>query len=234
MGDPDRRAPFALRPGVAFCSLRFQADETVSHALSLEDARHGSVAVALPERLQTAVAKRRAEFLAGRMCAALVLADLGLAGADVPVNPDRSPRWPEGMVGSVAHGAGLAMAVAGRAGALRGLGLDCETVMSDARAGALGGTILSPGDAALRPDGMGEGAFVTLVFSAKEALYKAVYPRLLHIFGFHSVQLAEIGAGRVVMELGDVPGADKLSTRRFVADYVMSKEGVVCLVSDQV
>src|SRR5205814_2684364 len=71
----------------------------------------GALAVDAPPILIQAVPKRRAEFFAGRLCAMLAIEELcGMAHA-VPVKPDRSPSWPEGLLGSITHTDHRALAV---------------------------------------------------------------------------------------------------------------------------
>ncbi len=73
-----------------------------------------------------AVAKRQAEFCAVRICARRLLAQLGVDNYPLLPNRDRSPRWPEGIIGSISHTQGYCAVVAARSGRLVGLGLDVE------------------------------------------------------------------------------------------------------------
>ena len=70
-----------------------------------------------------AVPRRLAEFAAGRQAARTALAALGHPAVALPMGPDRAAIWPDGIAGSIAHAAGLAVAVA-RPGAP--LGVDVE------------------------------------------------------------------------------------------------------------
>jgi 4'-phosphopantetheinyl transferase EntD len=72
--------------------------------------------------------ERRAEFAAGRACIRAALASLGLPGASVPQEPDGSPRWPTGWVGSLSHSGDLCAAAAGPRTRFSGLGLDLQVV----------------------------------------------------------------------------------------------------------
>lgn len=130
------------------------------------------------EGLPGAVAKRLAEFSAGRAAAR---AALHLPQQALPIGPDRAPLWPDGHVGSITHCTGLCLAIAARSADFQGLGLDAEPeVALDA---ALWDQILRPDEAA--PDGL-----VALAhFVAKEACYKAQYGTSRQIFGFHTLRL---------------------------------------------
>jgi 4'-phosphopantetheinyl transferase EntD len=70
--------------------------------------------------------RRVAAFRAGRRCAALALADLGLPPAPVLRGPAGDPRWPPGVIGSVSHSGALAAAVVAPAGAAVAVGADLQ------------------------------------------------------------------------------------------------------------
>lgn len=233
IGPPLRGVPgIALPDGVRACVLPFGTPPAALHRLSLTVPAHGVVTADLPDSLRGAVAKRQGEHLAGRLAARLALADLGLSPAtEVPIGPDRAPVWPPGIAGSIAHGAGLAVAVAARAGQWAGLGVDCETLMTDARADPLARTILSPSDDAHCPPVLGPGAFVTLVFAAKEALYKAVHPRHGRIFGFHAARVTHLDDRGIGLALGPDMGA--FAGRAFTAHWAIDGDRVLTLVCDR-
>ena len=76
--------------------------------------------------IERAVAKRRREFTAGRLCARAALARVGVPPAPLLPNSDRTPRWPEGIVGSISHCDGYCGVVVARRERFAGLGLDAE------------------------------------------------------------------------------------------------------------
>jgi 4'-phosphopantetheinyl transferase EntD len=69
---------------------------------------------------------RRREFALGRACARAALAGLGHGHAMLGRRGDGAPLWPGGVVGSISHTQGLAVALAASAGDFRGLGVDVE------------------------------------------------------------------------------------------------------------
>ena len=125
-----------------------------------------------------AVPKRRAEFAAGRHAAALALSRFGCA-EPVQREPSGAPRWPAGFVGSISHGAGVAVAVAARAGNYRGVGIDVEAWISAAQAAELGSQVLCSAELELLaralPD-LSAASRSLLGFSIKESLYKCLNP----------------------------------------------------------
>jgi 4'-phosphopantetheinyl transferase EntD len=85
----------------------------------------------LPEEAATCGtfrANRLEEFTAGRLCARDALGEFGLGGFAVRRNADRSPLWPETIVGSITHTIGFCGAVVGLRERFAGLGVDAEIV----------------------------------------------------------------------------------------------------------
>ena len=185
----------ALFPaGVEGAELTRMADAA---ALWPEEERH----------VARAVEKRVAEFRAGRHCGREALSRLGAAPCAIPAEPDRSARWPAGFVGTITHCRGYCAAAVARASALAGIGLDAEersrvppklwrsvaTEVERAELEALG-------DA----EALDRAA---LLFSAKEAFYKAQYPTSRAFIGFREARFQRLDEARFSVELlRDVDG----------------------------
>ena len=138
--------------------------------------------------------QRRAEFAAGRSCARSALATLGVGACAIEMNADRSPRWPHGFAGSIAHTRGCAAAAVAPVSRVRALGLDLERcVQFDAR---LVADICTPDERewldTLVPAARGDAA--TLLFSAKEAFYKCQYALTQRWLEFQQVSIEVAGA----------------------------------------
>ncbi len=211
--------PHAL-PGVHLLSTRFDPQ-----LLDPEDFdRWGLPAMA-------AVSKRQTEFLAGRICAYEALRRvIGVPGIPA-VGEDRSPCWPTGVVGSITHGAGWAAVVAARSELWRGLGLDVEKRLPVTRADRLAREILTPreleGYAAL--DDSQRALRVTLTFSLKESLFKALFPLVKMRFYFQEAELIHHDADgqarlRLLTDLSDEWKAGVELEGQFVQfeDYLLS------------
>lgn len=119
--------------------------------------------------VQQAIVKRRAEYVAGRVLACTALARLGIAAQDIGVGANRAPLWPPAAVGSISHTLGqVAVAVALRAD-YGSLGLDIELI------GGLHNVPLA-GLFSVAEQSRFHALDLTLIFSAKEALYKLLNP----------------------------------------------------------
>lgn len=116
------------------------------------------------------VEKRLREFCAGRRAARQAMAALNLAPAPIPMGPDRAPVWPQGLVGSITHCDGAALAVVAQTSQYRTLGIDIEDTSPLDQ--DLWDTVLTDAERAQRPN----GDTAKQIFCAKEAVYKAQYP----------------------------------------------------------
>lgn len=136
-----------------------------------------------------AVPKRRREFTAGRLCARAALAQLGVSPAPLLSNPDRTPRWPQGIVGSISHCAGYCATVVARCERWAGVGVDAEAAepLSPALAARIcQGSELEKLAGYTAPSGTN---WEKLIFSAKESTYKCYYPLARTFLGFHDVEI---------------------------------------------
>ena len=136
-----------------------------------------------------AVPARRAEFAAGRGMARQALRSLGLLPVAIAMGPDRTPVWPDGVVGSIAHTARHAAALVARAGPVIAVGLDLEPDLAlDPDLWPEICTTAELAQVANLPQDQ-RGLTVRLLFSAKECCYKCLYPLGRQVLGFHDIQV---------------------------------------------
>ena len=110
--------------------------------LAVEDfARCG---IDMPASIQRSVAKRQAEFLAGRICARAALLQLDGTLATPGIGEDRAPLWPAHISGSITHSNGRAAALVALKRDWRSVGIDLENLLSPERALRLAKEILTP------------------------------------------------------------------------------------------
>jgi 4'-phosphopantetheinyl transferase EntD len=96
-------------------------------AASLSDSGQSLEPQAEEVALMTHAAPRRQrEFALGRACARAALAGFGHGHAILGRRANGAPLWPDGVVGSISHTQGLAVALTAPAEAFRGLGVDVE------------------------------------------------------------------------------------------------------------
>lgn len=148
--------------------------------------------IVLPERLATAVDKRKAEFLAGRYCVQLALKSMGRgSGATIDIGAKRAPLWPSGLIGSITHSKGFASAAVASTALLRGIGIDSERLIAEKTADNVASHILTPAETYQANDSLVASArqYLTLIFSAKESIFKCLYPQVQQYFDFRDAEV---------------------------------------------
>lgn len=214
-------------PGTVFLSTRFDP------ALLLADDFQRS-AVPPPASIQRSVAKRQAEFLAGRLCARAALQQLDQLDCVPAIGDDRAPVWPGHISGSITHSTGHAAAIVGHKAQWRGLGMDLENLLSLERAERLAGEILTPDELQRMALGPREqvALLVTLTFSVKESLFKALYPIVQKRFYFEHAEVLEWSqAGRVRLRLLTDLSAEWCYGKELEGQFAVEGEQLLSLVA---
>jgi 4'-phosphopantetheinyl transferase EntD len=200
---------------VAYAEL---SDESALEPLFAEEAAY----------VARAVDKRKREFALGRTCARRALAALGIEAQPLVANPDRSVRWPREAWGSVTHTEGFCAAVAALRSDLRGIGIDAE--MRGRVQEKLWSHVASEREIAwFRSAGTEREAAerATLLFSAKEAFYKAQFCVSATFVGFHEVELVfDRQGGFEVTVMSDIAQAFARGTT-FAGRYVELRDHVL-------
>ena len=141
--------------------------------------------------------KRQAEHLAGRIAAVYALRTVG--EKSVPgIGENRAPLWPIGLYGSISHCGQTAVSIVSHSP----VGIDIEEVMNVSLAESLAEQVASSDELTnLRAAPIPFPLALTLAFSAKESLYKALsarYPQLLH---FHDAAVTHIDAQNITLHI---------------------------------
>ncbi len=180
----------------------------------------GDASLLLPEEaasVSNAVPKRIQEFAAGRLCARRALAEFGITDFPVRVARDRQPLWPEFLLGSITHTAGLCAAAVAERARVIALGLDSEVV--GAVKAHLWPSICAAAERAwvdaLHPQEQAKA--VAMIFSAKEAFYKCQYPLAGERLHFHDVCVRPLEWSAVQGEFAVAPARPLAFFDRFAA-----------------
>jgi 4'-phosphopantetheinyl transferase EntD len=134
-----------------------------------------------------AVPQRRMLYAQGRAAARDALQQLGVAPVAIGRGAGGQPLWPEGLVGSISHTRSVAVALVGWRCDYAGLGVDVEELGRgvDARIARL---VARPAEMAwVNPEAGLER--LIMLFSAKESVFKALYPVEQVWFGFSDAEL---------------------------------------------
>lgn len=215
------------------CVARWLGGQGVSLVVSAP--RDPAGLSAFPEETRLAESMqvhRRSEFLTGRSAAREALVLSGGPACAIPQGTRGEPLWPAGFTGSITHTKGLVAAGCLRADGqsiAAGESRRAETVPQK-RVLAVGidlertGRVLSEAawQHVLSEDDVRMHAAVTdpglrlVLFSAKESLYKAVYPLCGEFFGFDDASLVWTGPGGMSSVPAECPanGVARLVLRR--------------------
>ena len=210
--------------------------EVVAWAETVED---GGEIELFPEEqvlVAHAVEKRRREFMTGRACARLALSRLGVPVAAIASGEHGEPLWPAGVVGSITHCAGYRACAVARAGAVVTLGIDAEPnkplpqgVQEEV---AYGRELEFLAGCAPPLLGGHEVDLARLLFSAKEAVYKAWFPLTRRWLGFEDVEVSidlSTAAFRARL-LVAAPVVDGTPLSEFLGRWAL-EGGIICTAS---
>jgi 4'-phosphopantetheinyl transferase EntD len=166
--------------------------------------------------VQRAVEKRRREFATGRACARLALGRLGIAPVPIPAGERGEPLWPSGVVGSITHCTGYCASAVAAVDRVATVGIDAE-VHEPLPDGVLEQVAFGRELTMVAERGAGV-CLDRLLFSAKEAVYKAWFPLARRWLGFEDVELTLDLAGSAfrarLLVPGPVVGGSRLSEFR--------------------
>lgn len=143
------------------------------------------------ELVASSVESRRREFVAGRRCARRALAELGIHDFPLLAGTDRAPLWPGAVVGSITHtvcrGEGYCAAAVAHRRLMASIGLDAEPCAP--LPAELWSHVLDPRERQDARATADPGVWARLIFSAKEAVYKALYPLSGRFLEFEDVHV---------------------------------------------
>jgi 4'-phosphopantetheinyl transferase EntD len=173
--------------------------------------------------VSSAVAKRKREYSTGRWLARTALSYRGQASEHLLSGEAREPLWPEGIVGSITHTDSHAAVAIARRDDYIGLGIDMEHV------GAVDQKLLPKLLTGAERANLG-GVDPTLIFSAKEASYKLLYPLVGEYVDFLAVevQMAESDPFFNIRYIGSSP--DNAIVEKAKGMYLQLENHWICCI----
>ncbi|GAA0724684.1 4'-phosphopantetheinyl transferase family protein [Dokdonella soli] len=172
------------RPEVSLLQCRYDSS-------AYRDVLYTKLGIDCPEGVRRAVRKRKAEHLAGRYLGQLLLRRHCLQ-SPIPIGGNRQPLWPEGWVGSITHTDSVAITCIADAGQVGLLGVDLERWLCDQVAEEISATLICSSEDRVLQGAWPRARALTLAFSAKESLFKAIYPVVGYYFNFDCVEIVEL------------------------------------------
>ncbi len=187
---------------------------TIRTAASLIEDHVDALLPAERSLVQTAIASRQNEFATGRFLARRLLGELGHPDFPILREEDRIPCWPEDVVGSITHSGNICLVAVGLAREFRGIGIDVEPDEPVGR--DIERVVLRDHEHDWVAEGQGaeRGRRCRFVFSVKEAVYKAFYPRTRQFWSFQDVTVAiDLAADRFEARLPESAGLERIDGR---------------------
>ncbi len=204
--------------------------------------------ICVPEALQDAGCKRLRSFMAGRLCAEEAIrrrralseplhesGPVGQLETSIGMGQSGAPVWPliggQRLVGSITHSDRWAVAVVCPSTSIRCIGIDCEESMDAQSHAAVLQLCFTHEEHRRFPVLSTDATLASVVFSAKEALYKAVWPILGRYVDFKEVQVLALDS--VAGTLGFESSSDDLDAllRGHWTHRFLLQEGCVHTVS---
>jgi len=149
--------------------------------------------VAFPGLIKNSVQKRKAEFLCGRYAAIQALKQLGFPDQKIDIGKNREPMFPQATLGSITHNNKIALSLVGLRSDFEYLGVDLETIIDVELISQIQQQIISAEERMLLDKSqLSFDVVFTLVFSAKESIFKALHPGVGEYFDFETAKLIEL------------------------------------------
>lgn len=155
-----------------------------------------------PTHLSGAVDKRQAEYLAGRCLAGLAMQHLGGKSGSLPVGQDHAPDWPVGFAGSISHCDGHCVCLVTDQPRTT-CGIDIERFADDTCLNGILHQALLWMERRFLMNFLNSDVTrtATLFFSAKETLFKALYPIVKRYFDFEDACVCQLEEEKLTVEL---------------------------------
>ena len=144
----------------------------------------------LPSNFEKLTTSRKAEFLAGRHLADCALKKLGNSLSQILLHKKGYPIWPTGFSGSISHKHSDVVTWVIEQNNVA-VGIDIEHWLQEERAQLIYKKILTPQEYT-PPESLSFAEWVTFIFSAKEAFYKALNPVTNKFFGFQDAAIIQL------------------------------------------
>lgn len=177
-----------------FKSLDLNSGITYATDLPVDKNFYAKYEQLLDVSLTNAAKGRKEEFVAARACAIKAFKEFGLEVSNIKKDESRKPIWPKGFMGSLSHTKNIAMASIYKEGYCQSVGIDCEIMIKDDKFEKIKSYITRKEDIDFFHTIASNKLMLahTLMFSAKESLYKAINPLCNEFFGFQEAYLSGI------------------------------------------
>jgi len=146
-----------------------------------------------PDSISKSVFERQAEYLAGRICAIQAINIFDSSVIDVPIGLNRCPVTPDHIMATITHADNIALSMAAPKDCVHFLGVDLEKIIEEKIVNEIQMGVVNEQEVLLLQElGLDFSVAFSIVFSAKESLFKALYPFVNRYFDFSVVNIVEL------------------------------------------
>lgn len=207
------------------------------------DALFNDYLIELPANLNKAAVKRKAEFLAGRICVKKCMESLNFMSRSetlcLKVGEHRAPVWPNDIIGSITHNQNSAIAIAGFKKNNNYIGIDKENFIKQDIAQQIKASLINENENGylkqLANNLYKSQSFeylLTIAFSCKESLFKALYPSVQRYFDFKDAQVIAIDLNNKQCKLKLLSDLSEHYKKNdiFTCDLIIDEDSVTSLL----
>jgi len=195
-----------------------------------------NLGIDFPPSIRKSVIKRQAEFLAGRYVARQAMILAGYSIDNVPtiqIGEKREPIWPQDAIGSISHNSTRALCIFQPLMQSALMGIDIENIMTKEVACDISDQIHSSNELMILVNaGFDSNVATTLIFSAKECLFKALFPRVKMYFGFQCAKVTKVSGTNktIVLRLDDTFAKEHQLAHDYTCFFELSNHELVTLM----
>lgn len=149
--------------------------------------------IKMPEDIRYSSTKRQSEYLAGRYMAQISMSSMGFEKANIARGLNNSPVWPNGVIGSISHSNDEAYSIVASSNDYKFLGIDYEKIINDEISKEVYNSIANEKELRnVMNLGFEFSHALTIIFSSKESLFKALHPHTKFYFDFLDATLINL------------------------------------------
>lgn len=132
--------------------------------------------VDMPNRFDRVTRKRRTEFAVGRFLSTRLLEGYGVKTRAIAVGKGGEPIWPDDFIGSISHSEGITICCVLKLSEFQYIGIDVELALNRKEYLNIANEVLRVEEFKFFEQCSKPNEIITtIIFSAKEALFKAIY-----------------------------------------------------------
>lgn len=184
-----------------------------------------------PHWLHGATPSRQAEFLAGRILANIAQEMLGYEAKKIAIGQNGEPLWPDPLCGSISHSKNTVCCVLADKNRYQFVGIDIEKNITIDELEGINRYVLSQSELSLiQRYPLPFLVAATLVFSAKETLFKALYPKVKRYIGFYESTVTSIDVDKNVITIEISSALDLEITKQVDIRYILYDDKVLTVL----